>query len=124
MKQIFTSLTLAASLALSAHSLADERVDHFKGLPSPDLATAVKNFTEYNDLLAEQLSGEITPVTMAEVHRLTYTIEAALEKISDELEELAETLEEIHIASETVEPETMTAKGKEYLKVTEELKKL
>ncbi len=61
---------------------------------------------------------------MAEVHRLTYTIEAALEKISDELEELAETLEEIHIASETVEPETMTAKGKEYLKVTEELKKL
>lgn len=124
MKHLFTPLALAATLAFSAQGFAEQRVEHFKGLPAPDLATAVQNFSEYNDLLAKKLAVAATPESMAEVHTLTYTLEIALEKINQEVAALAETLEEIHIASETAEPEVMTAKGKEYLQVTRELAKL
>lgn len=124
MKHHFSALIVAASLAFSAHSFAEERVEHFKGLPAPDLATAVKNFSEYNALLAEQLSGELTPLALHEVHQLTYTLEIALEKINEEISALADTLEEVHIASETDEPEKMAEEGKKYLQVVNELKKL
>ena len=60
MKHSLSACILAATLAFGAHSFAEERVEHFKGLPSPDLATAVKNFSEYNELLAQQLNGELT----------------------------------------------------------------
>ncbi len=124
MKFNLSALAMAASLAFSTSSFAADRVEHFKGLPSPDLSTAVKNFTEYNDLLAKQLDGELTPQALAEVHQLTYTLEIALEKISDEVEALADTLEEIHVASETAEPEKLAAEGKKYMQVVNELKKL
>ena len=125
MKHLFAPLALVISLSFSAQSFAEEeRVQHFKGLPSPDLASAVKNFSEYNDLLTKQLSGEVNPATMAEIHQLTYTLEVALEKINQEVAALADTLEEIHIASETNEPVTMAVKGKEYLQIFAELKKL
>lgn len=124
MKHHFSALVVAAGLAFSAHSFAEERVEHFKGLPAPDLATAVKNFSEYNALLAEQLNGELTPLTLHEVHQLTYTLEIALEKINEEVSALADTLEEVHIASETDAPEKLAEEGKKYLQVVEELKKL
>ncbi|NLD15281.1 MAG: hypothetical protein GX665_09385 [Gammaproteobacteria bacterium] len=115
---------MAATLVFSANSFATERIDHFKGLPSPDLATAVKNFSEYNDLLAKQLAGELTPQALAEIHQLTYTLEVALEKIGDEIKALADTLEEVHIASETSAPEKLAEEGKKYMQVVNELKKL
>lgn len=124
MKLSFPALAMAATLAFSANSFATERVEHFKAVPSPDLAAAVKNFSEYNDLLAKQLDGELTPQTLAEIHQLTYTLEVALEKIGDEVKALADTLEEIHVASETSEPEKLAEEGKKYMQVVNELKKL
>lgn len=124
MKHSFSALLMAATLAFTAHSFADERPEHFKGLPSPDLATAVKNFNEYNQLLANQLSGELTPQTLAEIHQLTYTLEIALEKIGAEVTALADTLEEVHVASETDEPKKLAEEGKKYMQVVQELKKL
>jgi len=124
MKLSFSALAMAATLVFSANSFATERIDHFKGLPSPDLATAVKNFSEYNDLLAKQLAGELTPQALAEIHQLTYTLEVALEKIGDEIKALADTLEEVHIASETSAPEKLAEEGKKYMQVVNELKKL
>lgn len=124
MKLSFSALAMAATLVFSANSFATERIDHFKGLPSPDLATAVKNFSEYNDLLAKQLAGELNPQALAEIHQLTYTLEVALEKIGDEIKALADTLEEVHVASETSEPEKMAEEGKKYMQVVNELKKL
>lgn len=124
MKLSFSALAMAATLVFSANSFATERIDHFKGLPSPDLATAVKNFSEYNDLLAKQLAGELTPQALAEIHQLTYTLEVALEKIGDEIKALADTLEEVHVASETSEPEKLAEEGKKYMQVVNELKKL
>lgn len=124
MKHSLFALLMAASLAFTTHSFADERTEHFKGLPSPDLATAVKNFNEYNQLLATQLSGELTPQALAEIHQLTYTLEIALEKIGTEVTALADTLEEVHVASETAEPEKLAEQGKKYMQVVQELKKL
>lgn len=124
MKLSFSALAMAATLVFSANSFATERIDHFKGLPSPDLATAVKNFSEYNDLLAKQLAGELTPQALAEIHQLTYTLEVALEKIGDEIKALADTLEEVHVASETSEPEKLAEESKKYMQVVNELKKL
>ena len=124
MKLSFSALAMAATLAFSATSFATERPDHFKGLPSPDLSSAVKNFTEYNDLLAEKLNGELTPLALMEIHQLTYTLEVALEKINDEMKALADTLEEVHIASETSAPEKLSEEGKKYMQVISELKKL
>lgn len=124
MKLSFSALAMAATLAFSASSFATDRVEHFKGLPSPDLTTAVKNFSEYNDLLAKQLAGELTPQALAEIHQLTYTLEVALEKIGDEVKALADTLEEVHVASETSEPEKLAEEGKKYMQVVNELKKL
>lgn len=124
MKLSFPALAMAATLAFSVNSFATDRVEHFKGVPSPDLATAVKNFSEYNDLLAKELDGELTPQALAEIHQLTYTLELALEKIGDEVKALADTLEEIHVASETSEPEKLAEEGKKYMQVVNELKKL
>lgn len=124
MKKILSPLLLGISLAVSTATFAENRTEHFKGLPAPDLATAVKNLSEYNDLLAVQLSGELTPQTLAEVHQLTYTLENALGKINAELANLAETLEEVHIASETAEAQIMASKGREFLQVVDEMKKL
>ena len=88
MKHSLSALLMAASLAFTTHSFADERTEHFKGLPSPDLAAAVNNFNEYNQLLAAQLNGELTPQALAEIHQLTYTLEIALEKIGGRRQEI------------------------------------
>lgn len=124
MKLRLSTLAMTLALAFSTHGFAQERVDHFKGLPSPDLATAVKNFSEYNERLAEKLSGELTPMALAEVHQLTYTLEIALEKINEEVAALADTLEEVHVASETNAPEKLAEEGKKYLDVVQTLKQL
>lgn len=124
MKHSLSACILAATLAFGAHSFAEERVEHFKGLPSPDLATAVKNFSEYNELLAQQLNGELTPQALADIHQLTYTLEIALEKINQEMAALADTLEEVHVASETSAPEKLVEEGKKYMQAVAELKKL
>jgi hypothetical protein len=58
---------------------------------------------------------------LATVHELTYTIETAPAKINAELTALAETLEEVHIASETADIGTVKTKGHEYLSVASEV---
>lgn len=124
MKHSLSALLMAATLTFTSHSFADERTHHFKGLPSPDLATAVKNFNEYNQLLATHLNNELTPRTLAEIHQLTYTLEIALKKIGAEVAVLTDVLEEVHVASETADPEKLAEEGKKYMQVVQELKNL
>lgn len=119
MKNIFTVAGLTIGLAFAGTSFADDdRTKHFKGLPAPDLATAVANFSEYNTRLEAKLASKLTDEDLAEIHMLTYTLENALEKIEDELEELAETLEEVHVASETFDREKLKKNGDVYLQVS------
>lgn len=106
------------ALALSQTTLAEQntRPDHYKGEPSATIEQAVTNFSEYNNRLAKIIAQEtLSPQDMNEVHQLTYTLENALEKLRADFTDLAEVLEEVHVASETVDTSTVKAKGKTYL---------
>lgn len=103
-------------LALATPALADERPDHFKGEPAETLEQALSNLSEYNAKLSELLAkDDLTPVDMHEVHQLTYTLENALQRLDREVDSLAETLEEVHLASESADSGTVREQGKAYL---------
>lgn len=118
-------LIMAAVFTLASSAVfADQRPDHFKGESSETLPQAVSNFSEYNQKLAALVNkDELTPAEMHQVHELTYTLENALERIRDDLKELADTLEEVHVASESADAETIKSKGKEYLETSRQLVK-
>lgn len=115
MKNLFKGTVLAVSLAVAAGAMAEERPDHFQGLAAPDLQTAVANFSEYNTRLEKILSGDLSDADMGAAHELTYTLENALEKIIIDLEELAETLEKVHVASETFNRDALKEAAPAYL---------
>lgn len=64
------------------------------------------------------LNGELTDNDLMTIHQLTYTLENALEKINIDLEELAQTLEKVHVASETNNREALKEAGSAYLKTS------
>lgn len=124
MPMIRTSVLLTASLLLSTAAFADDKLDHFKGEPSRTLAEAMNNFSEYNRKLAELIAKDnLAPQDMHDVHVLTYTLENALQKIDDSVDELEELLEEVHKGSEHADPDKVKRQGKAYLKLSEELKR-
>jgi len=84
--------------------------------PPSTLAEAVGRFSEYNQRLDQALAQELTPERMREIHALTYTLQAALERINEELDGLTDTLEEIHFASEAGNADELKAYGSDYLK--------
>jgi len=105
---------VAASLLVAAPAFASD-TDHFKGEPSHTLEQAVANFSQYNKKLEKVLAGDLTPEAMNEVHQLTYTLENALQKLDGEIDELEETLEKVHKASERADTDTVRTAGKQYL---------
>lgn len=113
-------IAMSAWLALPAMA---HRVDHFQGEPAETLSDALSNFSEYNRLLEERLSGELTDEDLVAIHQLTYTLENALEKIDEELSDLAEVLEEVHVASESFDREALAESAEEYLRVIKILEK-
>ena len=112
------ALLLAATLALivPAYSVhADDKPEHFEGKPSRTLDEALDNLGAYNKKLEKLLEGKMTPEKMGEIHILTYTLENALQRIDDEVDELAETLEEVHKASERAGADIVMKKSRIYL---------
>ncbi|MGY0650704.1 DUF6746 family protein [Luteimonas sp. A537] len=111
---LFAGPLLALGLCGTAH--ADERPEHFEGEASATLDQALANFANYNAQLAAVLAeDDMRPEHTAKIHELTYTLENALEKIASELDDLAETLESVHVASERYEVDTVRAQGRKYL---------
>jgi hypothetical protein len=111
-------IPLAAALALGAGTAMadDDRADHYGGEPAPTLAAALGNLAEYNQRLATLLqSPTLAPADLHEVHRLTYTLENALQRLDDELEGMAESLEAVHLASEAQDEATVRTQGRAYL---------
>lgn len=108
------AVAAATSLLIASPAMASDP-EHFKGEPSDTLEQAVANFSEYNGKLEQVLADELTPEAMNEVHRLTYTLETALEKLEDELDELKDTLETVHKASERADADTVRSAGERYL---------
>ncbi|MFP4208137.1 MAG: DUF6746 family protein [Wenzhouxiangella sp.] len=113
---VVLSLLLVLMVPMPAMAHDEDRVDHFEGEPARTLQEALANFREANARLGEIVSQD-NPDTEAvfEVHQLTYTLENALEKIRDEMEDLAEVLEEVHLASERNDGETVRVRGRDYL---------
>ncbi|SNX58988.1 hypothetical protein SAMN06296273_0450 [Nitrosomonas ureae] len=109
-------------LGFSTFASASERPDHFKGKSANTLKEAVINFSEHNAKLEEILTKEnLTPEELYNVHQLTYTLEKALKKINEEFVELAETLEKVHVASETADAETAKNQGLRYLETARQV---
>ncbi|HEY9018453.1 DUF6746 family protein [Thiomicrospira sp.] len=106
-----------SSLALHTTAMAsDDMPRHFKGEASHTLEAAVKNFSEYNKELAAILQkDELKPVDMAEIHKITYTLENALDVIEDAIDNIEDNLEDLHKASEKAQYDKALKKGREYL---------
>jgi len=120
MKRLSALITILVASCFINLAVAD-RIDHFKGKPADTLQEAVANFSEYNHKLEGILNGELTNEALTEIHELTYTLENALEKINEELTRLADTLEEVHVATEQYDPDVVLSKGQEYLSVAREV---
>lgn len=120
---LLSALTVGLLITTAhAHDHSGERIDHFKGEPAPDLATAVANFSTYNEKLAEILAAdELDMQELGTVHELTYTLENALETITEQVSEMAVTLEEVHLGSETADVERVQLNGAAYLEAAQTL---
>lgn len=122
MKRFLSISAVALCVGFAAPAMADDRPSHFKGQPSPTLEAAVANFSEHNKQLAALLAKDnLRPEDMLKVHELTYTLENALGKLRDELSDLADTLEEVHVASEKLDAKAVKAKGEQYLKTARQV---
>jgi hypothetical protein len=109
---ICASLLLAPAVA----SEDDDRPDHYVGLAAESLDEALVNLAEYNARLTVVLAREVLDARdLNEIHQLTYTLENALVRLGAEVTQLAETLEEVHLASESLDAETVRDAGRRYL---------
>lgn len=116
------SLLAFIFLFASASAHADERVEHFEGEPAQTLTEALDNLSTYNARLATIVDQEsLSSQDLLEVHRLTYTLENALGKLREEMNDLAETLETVHLASERAQPDTVKTAGREYLETARKI---
>jgi hypothetical protein len=70
----------------------------------PTLKTALCNIVNYNKILTQLTQKEEMSVEdMVKIHELTYTLENALGKLSEDLAKAAVDLEEVHLASEKLD---------------------
>jgi SMC interacting uncharacterized protein involved in chromosome segregation len=120
MKNHLQALVAAGALALSGVVLADDDMpQHYEGKKAETLEEAVKNLSEYNDKLQKLVSqDDLSAAEMEEVHKLTYTLENALNKINSDLFKLTKTLEDVHLASERRDAETVKEQGRSYLQTS------
>lgn len=115
---LLTGLTLTVATSASAQD-SEQRYEHFKGQPAKTLDQALFNLKNFNAKMAEIMaSGELTPEKMAQIHQLSYTLENALQKLDEEVDTMQEVLEQVHLASETLDYETVKKQGKVYLDST------
>lgn len=114
------NLCLLLCLALSpAISLADERPEHYSGEKAETLEEALENLRTYSDKLATIVQDEsFDSEHLNSVHEITYTLENALQTVEEELQQLAETLESVHIASEQGETTTVAEDSRIFLEKT------
>lgn len=115
-KLLITSILL---LSASQSTLADEKYNHFPSLKSEDINTALCNIKNYNEKLAVITSKtELSAEDMVKVHELTYTLENAVNFLRETLKQVSVDLEEVHKASERLEPKIIKSAGESYLSPT------
>jgi Family of unknown function (DUF6746) len=116
MKNTVLMIATVLFLGHAAVTMAGEKSGHFQGKPAETLGQAMSNFSEYNQKLSSLLNQDnLSPQDMQQVHELTYTLENALNKINATMTKLAETLEAVHLSSETGDAEGTKTEGIRYL---------
>lgn len=119
-----TLLSLSAITTTAVQADEDERYEHYEGESAKTLEQAMSNLATFNAKLAELMTdGELSAEDMANIHQLSYTLENALQKLDKEVDTLQEVLEEVHIASETMDYETVKNQGKLYLETSAKIVK-
>ncbi len=117
MSQLIALFTLVfINTWAQADQIPDQRPDHFQGKPSETMEQAFQNLAQYNKEMEALLKGELSNKDMLEIHKLSYTLENALERIRKEVVILAADLEHIHVASENMDKKTIKEKSPEYLR--------
>nr|MBF0685706.1 hypothetical protein [Pseudomonas sp.] len=114
MKALIRTLVLATATVAASSVLAETATPR-------TLAEAVERFSGYNQRLEQAMSQEMTAARMAEIHELTYGLQAALEKMIEEMDGLNETLEEVLVASEAQDADELKGHGANYLKAAQPL---
>jgi len=115
------AVCLLLSGTVAAEEMSPEGRPHFEVKQVETLADAMSTFEGANEQLENYLEvGSVEPADLAHIHQLTYTLENALKMIRTELDDLAITLEEVHLASERGDSEIVIEAGNRYLKVTEQ----
>ncbi len=123
---LLAASVLGFALTATTPALADDddRYQHFKGQPAKTLDQALFNLANFNAKLAELMKdGELTPEDMATVHQLSYTLENALQKLDEEVDTLQDVLEEVHLASESMDYDTVKEQAKVYLETSAKIVK-
>ena len=121
MKNTINILVAAACLGLSFTSFAsdDNKYNHFPALKSPNTETALCNIVNYNKVLTKIIQKqEMSAEDMVKIHELTYTLENALVKLSENLTKAADDLEKVHIASEKFDQATIKKHANIYTSIT------
>jgi hypothetical protein len=115
------SILVATCLSLSFVSLASggDKYNHFPALESSTTKSALCNLANYDKVLAEIVQKEEMSVEdMVKIHELTYTLENALSKLSEDLGKAAVDLEEVHLASEKLDKATIKKHADIYANIT------
>ena len=95
-----------------------ERTEHYQPLAAETLEQAVANLRSHNAHLQGLLDQPaLSDEDLVKVHELTYTLELALERVSQVLGETADVLEEVHLGSETMDSNKVRDNGERYLEV-------
>lgn len=114
MRHLFRGATVA--LCLTALSVTAQQVEHYAAKPSETLAAALETLAEYNaDVAAVVARDRLSTADMEEVHQYTYTMEEAVARIATEMAQIAERLEEVHLASEGNDPDALRRAAAAYL---------
>ena len=99
-----------------------DKPQHFQGKPAETDEQARRNLREYNAKLKALLDKDkLSGSDLGEIHRISYTLENALAQLDPEVEWIAEYLEEVHLASERADRDTVRKKGRAYLSASKGL---
>jgi hypothetical protein len=121
---MYKVLLLTTTLLLATTALATDERDrpaHFKGTPSETLEAAVTNFRQSSQRLATLTQQDLSQEQVLEVHEITYTLENAIARMQKELEQVAEALEQVHLASEQQDGVKVRALAPAYLEAARPL---
>lgn len=105
---------LFGMFATTAYS--DEDYDHFASLEAPNTSVAVCNLNSFNKKLQAIVEkSELSAEDMVKVHELTYTLENAVQRLQQDLVDIAVDLEKTHKASEALKQDEVKMAGSAYL---------